>query len=46
MILELDRAAPCQHFFFNIYARELGKVVSKCVHGVKYAMVGKDGVME
>ena len=31
---------------FNIYARELGKVISNCVHGVKYVVVGKDGVME
>ena len=31
---------------FNIYVRELGKVISNCVHGVKYAVVGKDGVME
>ena len=31
---------------FNIYARELGNVISNCVHGVKYAVVGKDGVME
>ena len=31
---------------FNIYVRELAKVISNCVHGVKYAVVGKDGVME
>ena len=31
---------------FNIHVRELGKVISNCVHGVKYAVVGKDGVME
>ena len=31
---------------FNIYVRELGKVISNCVHGVKYAVVRKDGVME
>ena len=31
---------------FNVYARELGKVTRNCVHGVKYAVVGKDGVME
>ena len=31
---------------FNIYVRELGKVIINCVHGVKYAVVGKDGVME
>ena len=29
-----------------MYDRELGKVISNCVHGVKYAVVGKDGVME
>ena len=26
--------------------RELGKVISNCAHGVIYAVVGKDGVME
>ena len=31
---------------FNIYVRELAKVISNCVHGVKYAVAGKDGVME
>ena len=31
---------------FNIYVRELGKVISNCVHGVKYAVVGNDCVME
>ena len=31
---------------FNIYVSELGNVISKCVHGVKYEVVGKDGVME
>ena len=31
---------------FNIYVRELGNVIRSCVHGVKYAMMGKDGVME
>ena len=30
---------------FKIYVRELGKVISKCVHGVNYAVVGKDGVV-
>ena len=30
----------------DIYVRKLGKVISNCVHGVKYAVVGKDGVME
>ena len=32
--------------FLNIYVRALGKVISNCVHGVKYAVVGKEGVME
>ena len=31
---------------FNIYVRKLGQVISNCVHGVKYAVVGKDGVIE
>ena len=34
------------HLLFNINVRELGKLMSNCVHGVKYAVVGKDGVME
>ena len=46
MTLELGRAAPCHLSFFNIYVRELGNVISNCAHGVKYAVVGKDGVME
>ena len=47
MTPELGRAAPCHlSFLINIYVRELGKVISNCVHGVKYAVVGKDGVME
>ena len=29
----------------NIYIY-IGKVISNCVHGVKHAVVGKDGVME
>ena len=37
---------PLSPFLFNIYVRELGKVISNCVHGVKYAVVGKDGVIE
>ena len=37
---------PLLPLLFNIYARELGKVIRKCVHGVKNAVVGKDGVME
>ena len=47
MTLELGRAGcPLSPLLFNIYVRELGKVKSNCVHGVKYAVVGKDGVME
>ena len=37
---------PLSPLRFNIYVREFGKVMSNCVHGVKYAVVGKDGVME
>ena len=29
-----------------MYVRELGNVIRNCVHGVKYTVVGKDGVME
>ena len=46
---QLFLAIPSMAIFsliFNIYVRELGKVISNCVHGVKYAVVGKDGVME
>ena len=31
---------------FSIYVRKLGKVISNYVHGVKYAVVGNNGVME
>ena len=37
---------PLSSLPFNIYVRELGKVINNCEHGVKYAVVGKDGVME
>ena len=38
---------PCHlSFLIYIYVRELGNVTSNCVHGVKYAVVGKDGVMK
>ena len=40
------RGCPLSPLLFNIYVRELGKVISNCVHGVKYAVVGKDGVIE
>ena len=40
------QGCPLSPLLFNIYVRELGKVISNCVHGVKYAVVGKDGVME
>ena len=40
------RGFPLSSLPFNIYVRELGKVISHCVHGVIYAVVGKDGVME
>ena len=37
---------PLSTLLFNIYVGELGKVISNSVHGVKYTVVGKDGVME
>ena len=37
---------PLSPLPFIIYVGELGKVISNCVHGVKYAVVGKDGIME
>ena len=40
------QGCPLSPLLFNIYVRELGKVISKCVHGVRYAVVGKDGAME
>ena len=40
------QVCPLSPLLFNIYVRELGNVISNCVHGVKYAVVGKDGVMK
>ena len=40
------QCCPLSHLLFNIYVRELGKVISNCVHGVNCAVVGKDSVME
>ena len=40
------QCCPLSPLLFNIYVRELGKVISNFVHGVKYAVVGKDGDME
>ena len=37
---------PLSPHLFNIYVGELGKMISNCIHGVKYSVVGKDGVME
>ena len=33
------QGGPLSPLFFNICVRELGKVTSNCVHGVKYAVV-------
>ena len=38
----VKQGCPFSPLLFNIYVRELGKVVINCVHGVKYAVVGKD----
>ena len=40
------QGCPLSPLLLNIYVRELRKVISNCVHGFKYAVVGKDGVME
>ena len=40
------QGSPLSALLLNIYVRELGKVISNCVHGVKYAVVGKEDVME
>ena len=37
---------PWSQLLINIYIRELGKLISNCAHGVKYAVTGKDGIME
>ena len=37
---------PWSPLLFNIYIRELEKLISNCAHGVKYAVMGKDCVME
>ena len=40
------QGCPLSPLLFNIYVREIGKVINNYVHRVKYAVVGKDGVME
>ena len=41
----VKQGCPLSPLLFNIYGREIEKVIN-CVHGVKYAMVGKHSVME
>ena len=38
---EVRQGCPLSSLLFNIYVRELGNVISNCVHGVKYAVVGR-----
>ena len=40
------QGCPSPPLILKIYVRELGNVIINNVHGVKYAVVGKDGVME
>ena len=40
------QGCPLSPLLLNIYVRELGRVISNCVHEVKYAVLGNDGVME
>ena len=40
------QGCPLSALLFNIYVRELGKIISNCVHGIKYAVVEKDGSQE
>ena len=40
------QGCPLSTLLFTIYARDLGMIISNCVQGVKYAVVGKNGVME
>ena len=35
------QGCPLSPLLLNIYVRNLRKVISNCVHGVKYAVVGK-----
>ena len=41
----LGRTVLC-YLLFNIYVRDLDKGINKCVRGVKYAVIGKDGSLE
>ena len=40
------QSCPRSPLLFNIYVRELDNVINNCVHGIKYAVVGKDASLE
>ena len=39
-------AVSCHLSYLTLMSRELGEVITNCVHGFKYAVMGKDGVLE
>ena len=40
------QSCPLPPLLFNMYTRELDKVINNCVHGIKYAVVAKEGSLE